>query len=150
MSRGACAEAASMLDAALKLLDKLPEGAEPLRAELALRSIEAMVAFVLYGAASQERERAIRRMCELGETIGEGGHLLRGLIALRSLYFSPGEPARGLELSRRWLRQMPACSRMHALSSDGWRAPAGSCERQFRTLRTLCATPGPSRLPKRG
>ena len=47
MSRAAYAEAASLLDAGLKLLDKLPEGAERLRAELALRSIESTVALVL-------------------------------------------------------------------------------------------------------
>jgi class 3 adenylate cyclase/predicted ATPase len=101
LSRAAYAEAASMLDAALKLLDKLPEGAERLRAELALRSIESTVAFVLYGASSQERERAIRRMCELGEKLREGDQLLRGLIALSHFYFIQGESARGLELSRR-------------------------------------------------
>jgi predicted ATPase len=104
LSRGAYAEAARMLDGALKLLDKLPEGAERLRAELALRSIESTVAMVLYGASSQERERAIRRICELGETIGEEDQLLRGLIALSGLYFTQGESVRGLELGRRCLR----------------------------------------------
>ena len=42
VSRSAYTEAASMLDAALKLFDKLREGAERLRTELAFRSIEAM------------------------------------------------------------------------------------------------------------
>src|SRR6266852_6820926 len=77
---------------------------ERLRAELALRSIESTVAFVLYGASSLERERAIRRMCELGERIGEVDQLLRGLIALCNLYFVSGEPVRGLELARRCFR----------------------------------------------
>ena len=102
MVRAAYREAASLLEAAMKLLDKL-RGSEHLRAELALRTIESTVAFVLYGSSSQERERSIRRMCELGEKIGEADQLLRGLIALSFLYFTRGESARGLELSRRCL-----------------------------------------------
>jgi class 3 adenylate cyclase len=103
LSRAAYAEAASMLDAALKLLDKLPDGAERLRAELALRSIENMVTMVLYGASSEQRERAIRRMCELGERIGERDQFLRALSTLSGLYFTQGESARGLELAKRCL-----------------------------------------------
>jgi len=146
LSRAAYAEATSLLDAALKLLDKLPEGAERLRAELALRSIESTVGFVLYGPSSHERERAIRRMCELGEKIGEADQLLRGLIALSGLCFTHGESARGLEVGRRCLElaeatQMPPCSRMHAPPSGCWQKPAESRERLFRTLRTLGATP---------
>jgi tetratricopeptide (TPR) repeat protein len=103
MSRAAYAEAASLLDAGLKLLDKLPEGAERQRAELALRSIESTVAMVLYGASSQERERAIMRMCELSETFGEGNQFLGALSTLSTLYFTQGESARGLELAARCL-----------------------------------------------
>jgi tetratricopeptide (TPR) repeat protein len=100
LSRAAYAEAAGMLDAALKLLDKLPDGGERLRAELELRNIESMVAMVSDGFSSEQRERAIRRMCELGEKIGEGDQLLRALSALSGLYFTQGESARGLELAR--------------------------------------------------
>jgi hypothetical protein len=39
--------------------------------ELALRSIESVVAFVLFGASSHRRELTIRRMCELGERLDE-------------------------------------------------------------------------------
>jgi hypothetical protein len=92
-----------MVETALRLLDKLPDGAERLRAELALRSIEYMVVFVLYGNSSPEVERATKRMCELGEKIGEDDQLLRGLIPLSLLYFDRGESSRGLELSRRCL-----------------------------------------------
>jgi class 3 adenylate cyclase/predicted ATPase len=101
LSRGAYPEATSLVEAGLKLLDKLPEGNERERAELALRSIENMVALVLYGASSPERERAIRRMCELGEKLGEVDQVLGGFIALSHFYFIQGESARGLELSRR-------------------------------------------------
>src|SRR5262249_16514595 len=67
------------------------------------REVESLIAFVLHGTASLERERAIRRMCELGEEIGEADQVLRGLMALSNLYYHRGEPVQGLELSRRCL-----------------------------------------------
>jgi class 3 adenylate cyclase/tetratricopeptide (TPR) repeat protein len=103
VSRAAYAEATSMLQAGLRLLDKLPEGVERLRAELSLRTIESTVAFVLYGSSSPERERVIGRMCDPGEKIGEADQLLRGLIPLSFLYFTRGESAKGFELSTRCL-----------------------------------------------
>jgi predicted ATPase len=60
LSRGACLEAAGLIETALKLLDQLPEGDQRLRAELALRTIESILAFVWQGGASQERERAVK------------------------------------------------------------------------------------------
>ena len=103
VGRGAYSEATSTLEPALRLLDKLPDGAEGLRAELALRRIEFTVAFVLCGTTSQEVERSIKRMCELGEKIGEADQLLLGLNALCALYFNQGQSLRGLELSGRCL-----------------------------------------------
>jgi class 3 adenylate cyclase/tetratricopeptide (TPR) repeat protein len=103
VGRAAYPEVSSMLEAGLKLLEKLPEGVERLRAELALRSIENTMAFMLYGSTSQQRESAVRRMCDLGERIGEADLLLRGLIALSHFYFAQAEAARGLELSGRCL-----------------------------------------------
>jgi class 3 adenylate cyclase len=58
VSRAAYTEATSMLEAGLKLLDKLPQRPERLHAELALRSIENTVAYVLYGSISPQRENA--------------------------------------------------------------------------------------------
>jgi tetratricopeptide (TPR) repeat protein len=99
--RGTYAEATSLIEAALKLLNRLPEGNERLRAELALRGIESTIAFVQYGGGSHERERAISRMCELGEKLGEADQLLRGLTMLCNLYFVRGESVRGLEHANR-------------------------------------------------
>jgi hypothetical protein len=84
--RGTYTEATGLIEAALKLLNRLPEGNQQLRAELALRAIESTIAFVQHGGGSQERESAIRRMCELGERLGEADELLRGLIVLQSLF----------------------------------------------------------------
>jgi class 3 adenylate cyclase/tetratricopeptide (TPR) repeat protein len=103
VGRGAYPEAANMVEAALKLLDQLPEGAERLRAELALRGIERLLAFALGGPGSPEFERVVRRMSELGEKIGEADQVFNGLIALASLYFTRGEPAQSFELSTRCL-----------------------------------------------
>jgi tetratricopeptide (TPR) repeat protein len=100
--RAAYAQAMSLINDALKLLGK-PESVERSRTELGLRTIESTVAFVLYGSSSKQREQAVRRMCELGESIGEGDQFLRALSTLSSLYFTQGESARGLELARRCL-----------------------------------------------
>ena len=104
VSRGVYVEATSLIDTAVKLLENLPEDSEHLRAELALRDIELIVARVSRGLASPEYERVARRMCELGEKIGEDQRLLGGLLALAILYFARGEPARGFELSNRGLK----------------------------------------------
>jgi len=113
VSRGGYAEASSLIAAALKLLDKVPDSNERMRAELALRSIEAAIAHVLYGAPSPEREHAIRRMYELGERIGEVDQFLRGLLALCQLYFVRGEPIRGFDLAKR-------CVELAEATQEAW------------------------------
>jgi predicted ATPase len=100
VSRSAYPEATSITEAALRLLDKIPNSVERIRAELALRAVENTLAFVRFGPSSAERERIAGRMCKLGERIGGGEELLRGLQALASIYFSRGEPLRGLALGR--------------------------------------------------
>ena len=62
-----------------------------------------METLVLYGASSIEREHAIRRMCEIGEALGEGERPFAALTALSGLYFTRGESVRGLELATRCL-----------------------------------------------
>ncbi|MBV8358543.1 MAG: AAA family ATPase [Deltaproteobacteria bacterium] len=101
VDRGAFPEAATMIKAALELLEQLPEESELLRSEFALRSIQIIVQRALYGMSSLETEPVIRRMCELGEKIGGREELLRGLIILSFLYLTRGEANRGLEVARR-------------------------------------------------
>jgi len=135
LNRGTYAEASSLVEVALKLLDKLPERDERLRVELALRSHQSVLAGVLYAGSSLERELAIKRVCELSEIIGEADQLLSGLVSLCSLYFLRGESVRGLELGRRCLgladsRPRHRGSLRSALYLRGiCRAPAGICER---------------------
>jgi class 3 adenylate cyclase/tetratricopeptide (TPR) repeat protein len=103
VNRAAYAEAGNMLQAAFKMLGKLPSGAERLRTEMTLRGIETTAAFSVYGGGSTERERAIKRMCQLGEELGETDQLLQGLVDLSSLYLVRGECTRGFELTTRCL-----------------------------------------------
>ena len=100
-ARAAYAEASSLIEAAQKPLQALPENAERMRTELSMRSIESMVAFVLHGASSNQRERAIRRICELGEQLGERHQTIVGQIHLSNLHFTRGEALRGLEVAER-------------------------------------------------
>jgi class 3 adenylate cyclase len=118
VSRSAYPEASSITEAVLKLLDKIPDDAERMRAELALRTVEHTLALVGYGSSSPELERAALRMCELGEKIGEGEELLRGLQALARMYFSRAEPLRGLGAGRRCL-QLAEVSQDPALLARG-------------------------------
>jgi hypothetical protein len=87
----------------LKLLNVLPDDAERMRDELAMRSIESVLAFVLHGASSNRREEAIRRMCELGERLGQREELISGLINLSNLHYTRGEALHGIEVARRTL-----------------------------------------------
>jgi tetratricopeptide (TPR) repeat protein len=103
-SRSAYPEAASIIEAALGVLDKIPDSAERIRAELALRGVEWLLTLVRFAPSSPERERIALRMCELGEKIGESDELLRGLQVLAALYFNRGEPLRGLTPGKRCLR----------------------------------------------
>ena len=101
--RAAYTEADRLVNAGLHLLDKLPEGEERLRAELALRDTEGVLAFVLRGASSTERERAIHRFCEIAETLREQAQLLRGLARLSSVHLVQGGATLGLEVAKRCL-----------------------------------------------
>jgi tetratricopeptide (TPR) repeat protein len=102
-ARAAYSEASSLIEAALKLVDVLPEDAERRQTEFAIRDIESMLAFVLYGASSSQRELAIRRMSELGDQLGESKQSVAGRIHLSVLYFTRGEALRGIEAGRRAL-----------------------------------------------
>jgi class 3 adenylate cyclase/tetratricopeptide (TPR) repeat protein len=133
LSRGAYPEATGLVEAALKLVDKLPDRTERLRAELRLRSHQSVLVRVLYGGASLEREDVIRRVCELGETIGETDDLLRGMITLCNLYFLRGDCVRGLELATRCL-QLAEATRDPTLLAEAQYA-AGSLSRSSGNLR---------------
>jgi len=116
VGRSAYSEAAADLKAAIALLDRLPQGSERARAELALRATENTVAVVLYGWSSHQREQATQRMCTLAEQLDERSLLLRGLVSLSSFYFTSGEPLRAHETGRRCLELAEHASDSAALT----------------------------------
>jgi tetratricopeptide (TPR) repeat protein len=101
--RSAYAEAANTLDAALKLLERLPDDSNRMRIELALRTTQQTVLAVQHGFASDERLRAIERICELSEKLGEAEEYLRGLVSLGQTYFPRGAALRTVEIGERCL-----------------------------------------------
>jgi class 3 adenylate cyclase/tetratricopeptide (TPR) repeat protein len=103
VSRSAYSEAAANLKAAFAFVGGLPEGTDRLRAELALHTTEDLVASVLHGLGSQDRERALQQVCEISERLRDTMSLLRGSIALSNLYISRGEPLRTREICMRHL-----------------------------------------------
>ena len=104
VSRAAYSEASNLIEASLRLLDRLSEESERVRREFAIRRIEDTLAFALLGAGSHERERAVRRICELGEALGEKSQLVLGLTELCHLHFVREEASEGLELATRCLK----------------------------------------------
>jgi class 3 adenylate cyclase/tetratricopeptide (TPR) repeat protein len=99
--RGAYIDATNLVNAALNLLDRMPESNQRLRAELGLRGCENIVAFALHGPASPERQSSIRRMCELGEKLEDSEQLLRGLIGLGGVHYARSESVQALEVVKR-------------------------------------------------
>jgi class 3 adenylate cyclase/tetratricopeptide (TPR) repeat protein len=102
--RLAFTEAASIVEAALKLLANLPDDTARLRVELALRTTQHAVVTVVHGIASHERQRVIERMCELSERLGETAAQLHGLVNLAYTYFPRGEALQTLEIGERCLK----------------------------------------------
>ncbi len=96
-NRGAYAEAAKMIEAALQMLDRLPAGNERLRAELALRKTESTVAAVVHGLFSLERQHAVEQVCEFSAGLDEPAVHLNGSINLAHLRQVRGQPLRSLE-----------------------------------------------------
>jgi class 3 adenylate cyclase/tetratricopeptide (TPR) repeat protein len=126
VGRSAYSEAAADLQAALALLERLPEGRERARTELTLRATENTVAVVLYGFSSHQHEQATQRMCALAEQLEESGLLLRGLVSLASFYFTRGEPMRALGTGRRCLELAEHASDDTALAYAAFQVACGA------------------------
>jgi hypothetical protein len=101
VDRGAYAQSGENAQLALKLVERLPDGIERLRAELGVRLLEEMVAPVLYGGASVERLQVCQRVCELSERLGNASALLLGLANVAFVYWFRLELPRTLEIARR-------------------------------------------------
>jgi class 3 adenylate cyclase/tetratricopeptide (TPR) repeat protein len=125
-NRLAFAEAVSNVEAALRLLEKLPDDFDRMRVELALRTTQHVVATVVHGLASHERQRVIERMCELGERLGEASVQLHGLVNLAYTYFPRGEALQSFEIGERCLKLADGEEDAGALSSAHMAAAFGA------------------------
>jgi class 3 adenylate cyclase/tetratricopeptide (TPR) repeat protein len=126
VGRSGYSEAATDLQAALSLLERLPEGSDRARAELVLRATEDTVAAVLYGFSSHQHEQATQRMCTLAEQLEETSLLIRGLVGLASVYFTHGEPLRAHETGRRCLELAERASDRAALTYANFEVACGA------------------------
>jgi len=102
VSRGTYAQALAHVEAALKLIERLPEGVEQRRSELAVRLLEGMAVSALYGMASTERLGSFKRVCELSEQLGDGSAEIQGRLNVAGVYLSKGvDVPLALEIVRR-------------------------------------------------
>jgi class 3 adenylate cyclase/tetratricopeptide (TPR) repeat protein len=99
--RGAYAQALTNVEPALKLIERLPQGPERLRAELGVRVMQGLVAPALFGLSSDERLRTSERVCELSEKLGDEATWLRGQMNVAGAYLTRGRISRALEMARR-------------------------------------------------
>jgi hypothetical protein len=101
VDRGAYAQSAANAEAALKLIERLPEGDERLWAELRVRRMQGIAASPLYGLASTERLNTFRRVCELSERLGDISAEVQGRLNVAGAYMSRAEISRSLEIMQR-------------------------------------------------
>jgi class 3 adenylate cyclase/tetratricopeptide (TPR) repeat protein len=102
--RGAYAQSGANAELALKLIERLPEGVERLRAELGVRLMEGMTVTALYGMASTERLQIFERVCQLSESLGDVPSLFRGLLNSGFAHAHRFEALRALEIARRCVK----------------------------------------------
>jgi hypothetical protein len=103
IDRGGYAQALANLEPALRLISRLPEGTDKLRAELGVRLMEGRTATVLNGIGSVERLQAFQRVCELSEQLGDDSSLLIGLVNVGFVYSNSMEAECGREVASRCL-----------------------------------------------
>jgi predicted ATPase len=105
MQRSAHADAVTGLNAAITLLQRLPDSPECIRRELPLQLVLGPALMAIKGIAATEVERAYTRARGLCEQLGYPPELFHALFGLYAVYFVRGEmrPARDLaeELLRR-------------------------------------------------
>jgi class 3 adenylate cyclase/tetratricopeptide (TPR) repeat protein len=103
LDRGAYATVVAAIEPALKLIDRLPEATQRLRAELEVRQLLGRAVTNLHGVDSAERLENAQRVCELSEQLGDDSTLLRGLYDLGFVYGNRRQTLRAQEVANRCL-----------------------------------------------
>jgi class 3 adenylate cyclase/tetratricopeptide (TPR) repeat protein len=98
VARSANAEAGEHLDAALSLLERLPQGIERDRRELRLQMARGALLTSTRGFGAPERERVCERARDLCKAIGESEELLPIFFQLGQVYISQGRFGAAREL----------------------------------------------------
>ena len=104
MERGAYAQSGANAELALKLIERLPEGIERVRAELGVRLLEGTGVAALYGVGSTERLDTFERVCQLSEPLGDAPALFRGLLNTGFAHTQRFETPGALEIGRRCVK----------------------------------------------
>ena len=104
LRRSATREAIEHLSAALKILERIPEGHERLEHELQIRLALGAALQSTKGYGAEEVQQAYQRAGELCQRLGETPHLFPALMGLWSFAVGRGEWQRSLELAERNLR----------------------------------------------
>jgi class 3 adenylate cyclase/predicted ATPase len=105
LQRSAHAEAIRSLNAAIDLLQKLPDSPERTQRELLLQLALGSASIPVTGWAAPEVERAFTRARELCERLGDPPELFPALVGLWSVYYLRGELPKAYELAKQLLRR---------------------------------------------
>ena len=105
LQRSAHADAISSLNAAIDLLQRLPDSPERIQRELLLQLALGPALIAVKGWAAPEVERAYTRARELCERLGDPPELFPALLGLWAVYYLRGELRKAYELAEQLLRR---------------------------------------------
>jgi predicted ATPase len=104
LQRSAYAEAISSLNAAIDLLQRLPDSPERIQRELLLHLALARALIPLKSVAAPEVERAYTRARKLCERLGDSAELFPALFGMRAVHLLRGEIRKAYELAEQLMR----------------------------------------------
>ena len=111
LQRSAHADAASSLNAAIDLLQRLPDSPERVQRELRLQLAIGSASIPVAGWAAPEVERAFTRARELCERLGDPPELFPALFGLWTMYFIRAEFRAAYELGGQLLQRAQEAQR---------------------------------------
>jgi predicted ATPase len=104
LQRAAYADAINSLNAAINLVQKVPDDPERIQRELFLQLALGPALIAVKGFAAPEVERAYTRARELCERLGDPPELFRALLGLRGVHLLRGEIRKAYELAEQLMQ----------------------------------------------